>query len=259
MEQGGTSKCPWVLVAGDFNQTGGIDRANYHLAWYLAENLGHPVHVVAHPRRAAAVPCQRHPSSRDASVRQALPGRNLPRPHWPAGRGQNSCPEPGDAHPRQRRQLQLARPQLGPLCTSRVSSPGHRRAVVISLRRRWIRWHFQQSERRIVGSARVVIANWDVTRSQLIELLKLPAERVHRIYLGVDPRSFPCQAPTNEPGAGKMAGRRLGLGGHIHRHPGLQRQQRVRHRFGRGRVAAQGSLADFGGGGRAAGLLAKAD
>src|SRR5579864_1430192 len=38
---------PWVLVAGDFNRKGGMDRANLALAEYLLE-LNTPIHLVTH-------------------------------------------------------------------------------------------------------------------------------------------------------------------------------------------------------------------
>jgi hypothetical protein len=38
---------PWVLVAGGFHQQGGMDKANSALAAFLASR-GHPVHLVAH-------------------------------------------------------------------------------------------------------------------------------------------------------------------------------------------------------------------
>ena len=38
---------PWLLVTGDFVQTGGMDIANYMLARHLALS-GHEVHLVAH-------------------------------------------------------------------------------------------------------------------------------------------------------------------------------------------------------------------
>ena len=34
---------PWLLVAGDFSLGGGMDRANYCLAWYLAEQCDRSV------------------------------------------------------------------------------------------------------------------------------------------------------------------------------------------------------------------------
>lgn len=38
----------WVLVSGDFALTGGQDRANYELAWHLAERRGERVLALAH-------------------------------------------------------------------------------------------------------------------------------------------------------------------------------------------------------------------
>ena len=39
---------PYLLVTGDFVQTGGMDRANYALASYLSSRPGAEVHLVAH-------------------------------------------------------------------------------------------------------------------------------------------------------------------------------------------------------------------
>jgi hypothetical protein len=38
---------PWLIASGDFTTSGGMDRANYGLASYLART-GRPVHLVAH-------------------------------------------------------------------------------------------------------------------------------------------------------------------------------------------------------------------
>ena len=39
---------PWILVSGDFTTWGGMDRANYELAWHLAEREGVETHLVSH-------------------------------------------------------------------------------------------------------------------------------------------------------------------------------------------------------------------
>ena len=67
-----SSRTPWVIVSGDLTTWGGMDRANYELAAYLAEE-GLSVHIVAH---FVAEPLAQHPSvtwhkaldSRDAVV-----------------------------------------------------------------------------------------------------------------------------------------------------------------------------------------------
>jgi glycosyltransferase involved in cell wall biosynthesis len=52
------------------------------------------------------------------------------------------------------------------------------------------RW--RRAEVRAIRSARVVIANSDVTREHLVELLQVPEERIRRIYLGADPAWTPA-------------------------------------------------------------------
>ena len=39
---------PYVIVTGDFTNFGGMDRANYELAWHLADRVGAPVHLIAY-------------------------------------------------------------------------------------------------------------------------------------------------------------------------------------------------------------------
>src|SRR6266849_6045112 len=54
-----TSCVPFfVLVSGDFTPWGGMDRANYELAWFLADRLGGEVHLVSHQ---VASPLAEHP------------------------------------------------------------------------------------------------------------------------------------------------------------------------------------------------------
>src|SRR5438067_10312312 len=46
-----------LITAGDLSTWGGMDRANYELAWHLAQNRGDEVHLVAH---AVASPLAEH-------------------------------------------------------------------------------------------------------------------------------------------------------------------------------------------------------
>ena len=50
---------PYAIVAGDFTPWGGMDRPNYELAWYLAEEQGAEVHLVSH---RVASPLSDHPN-----------------------------------------------------------------------------------------------------------------------------------------------------------------------------------------------------
>jgi glycosyltransferase involved in cell wall biosynthesis len=47
------------------------------------------------------------------------------------------------------------------------------------------RW--RRAERRVIPTARIVIANSELTQGHLIDRLGVPADRVHTIYLGSDP------------------------------------------------------------------------
>ena len=60
---------PWLIVAGDFVPSGGMDKANYHLAWHLAERARLPVHLVAH---RVAEPLASHPLVRFHPVRRRM-------------------------------------------------------------------------------------------------------------------------------------------------------------------------------------------
>src|SRR5439155_4864098 len=64
---------PWLIVAGDFRPSGGMDKANYQLAWHLAERARVPVHLVAH---GVAEPLASHPLVRVHPVRRPF-GRHI--------------------------------------------------------------------------------------------------------------------------------------------------------------------------------------
>src|SRR5438128_1586428 len=64
---------PWEIVAGDFSLSGGMDKANYHLAWHLAERARVPVHLVAH---SVAEPLASHPLVRVHCVKRPF-GRHF--------------------------------------------------------------------------------------------------------------------------------------------------------------------------------------
>src|SRR6266851_3673516 len=64
---------PWLIVAGDFSPSGGMDKANYHLAWHLVERARVPVHLVAH---RVTEPLASHPLVRVHPVSRPL-GRHF--------------------------------------------------------------------------------------------------------------------------------------------------------------------------------------
>jgi glycosyltransferase involved in cell wall biosynthesis len=178
---------PVAIVTGDFVPTGGMDRANYALASYLARN-GRPVELVAHRATADLL---RRPEV--TLHRVAKPCNSYFLGHWLlAARGRRVA----------RRVAQTGgrvivnggncgfgdvnwvhyvhaayEPQIAasPLrrCKSRIDRP-------LQLR----------DERRAVRAARLVICNSRRTQRDVVELLGIPEERTRVVYYGNDPGEF---------------------------------------------------------------------
>jgi glycosyltransferase involved in cell wall biosynthesis len=178
---------PYLLVAGDFVKTGGMDAANYALAAYLAE-AENEVHLVA------------------TRVAQDLASRSNVTVH--------RVPKPANSY-------LLAEPLLdraGRRWARRIARAGGR-VVVNGGNCRWgdVNWlHYvhaayqPRTERRVSGRlkgwlsrrlfmdgeraalerARIVIANSNRTRQDAICRLGLPNARVHRVYYGIDADTF---------------------------------------------------------------------
>ncbi len=177
----------FLLVSGDFVRTGGMDNGNYGLAEFLAR-AGNEVHLVA--------------------FRVAEPLASLRNVIW------HRVPKP-------LRSYTLALPLLdhyGRYYARRIAARGGRVVVnggccwwgdvnwvhyvhaahqpqVLSSRirhgitrynhTRWLR-----EEKRALDHARLIIANSDRTRRDLIERVGVPAARVQTLYYGTDPTRF---------------------------------------------------------------------
>ena len=177
----------WVLVAGGFHRSGGMDAANAALATYLAER-GSKVHLVCHRadedlREHEMVEVHRverpagsfflgqwliNSSGRrvaravlahDASARVVVNGGNC---NWPDINWVHYVHHAW-------REMDAAGPQL-----SRAKLRLDKSVALVR-------------ERRALVRAQVVIANSNRTRDDLINLLGVPAERVHTVYLGSEP------------------------------------------------------------------------
>ena len=177
----------WLLIAGDFTPLGGMDCANYGLASFLARREGTEVHLVTH--RAWD----------DLEARPNVRVHRIPRP-W----GKHLFGMPLLARVGRWRARGLRR--VGPGSSSTVVTvpgvtstgsitctppghPGRRRAWRIGSGQGSSaagRWPTSAGLRR----ARVVIANSERTRADVIERLGVPAERVHLVYYGTDPTRF---------------------------------------------------------------------
>ncbi len=177
----------FALVSGDFVKTGGMDRANYALASYLARH-GRPVHLVAHRADAdlfgqGEVTLHRVPKPLNSYLLGepllALWGRR-----WAArvaaagGRVVVNGGNCGWGDVNWVHYVHAAWPPRGTGGLSRrlKRQYAHRTAIV--------------AERRSLRRARVVVANSERTRGVLLDRMGLPPERVHTVYYGTDPARF---------------------------------------------------------------------
>lgn len=184
----GAGREPWVLVAGGFHARGGMDKANAALAAYLLAR-GHEVHLVAHE---VSGELSSHPR---ATVHLA------PRPAGSVLLGENYLSSMGR---RVAREVRTRRPGArfvanGGNCVSDdvnwVHAVHHAWPPADEGAPRWFRaknrlWHLRarRRERRALHSARLVVANSERTRRDLVERVGLDASRVRVVYLGSEMR-----------------------------------------------------------------------
>ncbi|HEX8501832.1 MAG TPA: glycosyltransferase family 4 protein [Pyrinomonadaceae bacterium] len=182
--QGGAARAPWVIVAGGFHRLGGMDKANAALARYLASR-GHELHLVTHevePELAAHPGVTAHlvrrpagsvvlgegllarrgrevaraVAARDARARVVVNGGNCP---WP---------DINWAH-----------------CVHRAWPAADAGAPAwFKAKNRLTGALARARERRALGRARLVVANSERTRRDLLERLGVEPERVRVVRLG---------------------------------------------------------------------------
>jgi glycosyltransferase involved in cell wall biosynthesis len=185
-----------LLVSGDFKHGGGMDRANYELAWHLAEDTGASVYLVAYH---VAEPLASHPNVVWLPVPKPLRSYSL---------GASLLAKRGRTEARWIEQ-QGGRTIVngGNCCWPDINwvhavhqSWGRRlaHAPAPARIRQWLsRRKALRVEKLALGLARMVVTNSEQTRAKLIELFGIPADRIRTVYLGVDPQVF-RPAPPDE-------------------------------------------------------------
>jgi glycosyltransferase involved in cell wall biosynthesis len=177
---------PWLIVAGGFHSRGGMDKANAALATYLLER-GHTVHLVgheidsklsAHPRARAQVIARPFGSvllgERKLSLAAARAMRTL-RAHNPRARvvanGGN-----------------FVSPDINWVHAVHSAWPPSDAGAPLWFRVKNRLWHAlaRRRERSAIRRARLVVANSERTRRDLVELVGIAGERVRTVYLGND-------------------------------------------------------------------------
>ena len=199
------SAAPWVIVTGGFHERGGMDRANAALAEALMAR-GSRVHLVAHDidaqydRMPLAV-VHRVPRPLDSILLGELPlaraGARIaravtaaePRARVVVNGGNCAWPDVNWVH-----SVHAAWPTVD------AGAPGWFRA-----KNAFTKTLARVREARALRVARVVIANSQRTREDLVELVGVDRARVHVVYLGGEGR-------WREPDAATRAAARAWLG-----------------------------------------------
>ncbi len=178
---------PYLLVTGDFVQTGGMDRANFALAEYLAAR-GEDLHLVAH--RVAPellvypnVTFHRVPKLANSYL---LGGFWL---DWAGRRQAERLAKPGG-----RVLVNGGNCQWGDVnwvhYAHAAYQPVAQAGLLQQIKGRITHRLFVAGERAALQSAQVVIVNSERTKQDLMEHLKIPDQRLHRVYYGIDPQTF---------------------------------------------------------------------
>ncbi len=184
--QSRSTPAPWVLVAGGFHDRGGMDRANAELARHLVGH-GHRVHLVAHhvdSDLAQSTLVTVHRVARPAGS-FLLGERLLAR----KGRAVAARVTAGD---REARVVvnggNCAWPDINWVhAVHHAWRPAVEDAPLLFRARRHLEaWSNARRELAAVSSARLVIANSERTRANLLDLPGVAPERVHTVWLGCD-------------------------------------------------------------------------
>jgi glycosyltransferase involved in cell wall biosynthesis len=182
---------PWLIVAGDFTLAGGMDRANYYLAWHLAARCDREVSLVAH---RVAAPLAGHPRVTVHAVPRPG-GRDLLGWVFLDRAGRRAAAALKASCPRTRVLVNGANCLWPAVNWVHLV---HRRDVCADggapwwfrLKNRAARLYTRYQEARALQRSPLLIANSNATRRHVVEEVGIEAARVHCIYLGVDPEQY---------------------------------------------------------------------
>lgn len=183
----------YLLVTGDFVKTGGMDRANFALADYLARQ-GEQVHLVAHrvANELLAYPhVQFHQvpkignsyllsspllnqTGRIWAKRLALEGARVL-----VNGGNCQWPDVNWVH-----------------YVHTAYEPSHQTGLLHQWKGFVSRRLFLDQEKQALKSARVIIVNSNRTKQDLMDKLAIPEHKLHTVYYGIDPQIFYPATPA---------------------------------------------------------------
>jgi glycosyltransferase involved in cell wall biosynthesis len=175
----------YLLVTGDFVKTGGMDRANFALADYLARQ-GQQVHLVAH---RVANELLAYPNVKFHRVPKVANSYLLSSPllNW------MGCFQ-GQRLAASRVLVNGGNCQWGDANWVHYVHLGYQPDYQAGLLRQFkgivSRQMFLDGERKAFQSARVIIVNSERTKRDLIDKLAVPEQKLHRVYYGIDSQTF---------------------------------------------------------------------
>jgi glycosyltransferase involved in cell wall biosynthesis len=179
---------PYVLVTGDFVETGGMDRCNHALAAHLAAR-GTEVHLVAH---RVAEDLRQQPDVVVHQVPKPLGSYFLGSPLLDytgrrlagrvSARGGRVVVNGGNCHFGDVNWVHYVHAAWTP--PRRPGSPARRLKAALTRRQAL------SSERFCLTRAKLVVTNSERTRRDVIEHFDIDPSRVHTVYLGVDAARF---------------------------------------------------------------------
>ncbi|MEH1843478.1 MAG: glycosyltransferase family 4 protein [Nostoc sp.] len=177
----------YLLITGDFVKTGGMDRANFALADYLARQ-GQEVHLVAH---RVANELLAYPNVKFHRVPKIANSYLLSSPLLNRmGRLLAQCLTNAGA----RVLVNGGNCQWEDMNWVHYVHASYRPDNPTGLLRRLkssVSYQlFLKTERQALQSARVIIVNSDRTKRDLVERLGIAEQRLHKVYYGIDPQVF---------------------------------------------------------------------
>jgi glycosyltransferase involved in cell wall biosynthesis len=178
---------PYLLVTGDFVKTGGMDRANFALANYLARQ-GVDVHLVGH-RVAPELDAQGNVTFHQVPKVANSYLFASPLLNW-VGRFQARHITAAGG----RVLVNGGNCQWGDVnwihYVHAAYQPENQAGQLRQLKDSFSRQLFLAAERQALRSARVIIVNSERTKRDLIEKLGIAEQRIHRVYYGTEPQVF---------------------------------------------------------------------
>jgi glycosyltransferase involved in cell wall biosynthesis len=183
---------PYLIVTGDFVKTGGMDRANYALARYVADS-GAETHLVAYrvdPELASRPNVIVHRVPKPArSYMLAAPLLDRIGRVWArriTERGGKVIANGGNCEWGDINWVHYVHAAY-----RRETSAGVAHQIKLALSSRMAR----TGERRALNRARIAITNSNRTREDLVVRLGIPRSKVHTIYYGTDPELLRPASP----------------------------------------------------------------